>query len=145
MIKFNKTKTVKTPSKGHQDDGAYDFFMPEEYPTTLVKPGESIMIDSGIRMVLPIGHVMTFLNKSSRGREGLIVGAQLIDENYRGTVGLNLWNVSNKDILIFRGEKLLQGLVQKYENPGLIEITPEEFEVYKTARGTGGFGSTGLT
>ena len=144
MIKYIKCRDVKTPKRGHSDDAAIDFFMPEEFGTVLIRPGESIQIGSGIKMVLPVGHCMTFLNKSSRGSDGLIVGAQLVDENYRGEVGLNVWNVSNKEILIFRGEKLVQGLIQKYENPEFIEITPEEFEVYKTVRGDGGFGSTGL-
>ena len=143
MIKFVKVREVETPLRAREGDAGYDFFLPIEFGNILIKPGQSLQIKAGLKLVLPEGTALVMLNKSSRGIQGLQVGAQVVDENYRGEISLNVWNISNKDILILEGEKVLQGVLIKYGCDEFQEIDETEYGIYKTSRGDRGFGSSG--
>ena len=144
-VKFTKTRDVKTPTRGTEHAAAIDFYIPNGLGYIVVKPGESIFIPSGIKLCLNKWTCMQFVNKSGRGKDGLIVGACLVDSDYRGEVHLNLWNVSNEEILLKDGEKIVQGIILDYLDDYLSEVPAEEFDALApTSRGSGGFGSTGV-
>jgi dUTP pyrophosphatase len=63
-----------------------------------------------------------------------------IDADYRGEIGVILVNLSNKDFTIENGERIAQLIIAKHERVQWIEVQ----ELTETARGEGGFGSTGL-
>jgi len=67
------------------------------------------------------------------------VGAGVIDQDYRGNVGVLLFNFSNNDFFIKKGDRIAQLICEKIFMPELLEIT----ETTTTERGTGGFVSTG--
>ena len=84
-------------------------------------------------------------NKSGiASKKGLIVGACIIDSDYQGEMHLNLWNVSNKAVVLDAGTKLVQMILVPILLPLLQEVVEEELFVNETERGTGGFGSTGV-
>lgn len=142
-MKILKTRDVKTPQRGTPESAGIDFFVPNDSEWLLVEPGKSVMIDSGIKLILTSGYAGVFHNKSSIGSKGLVCGACVVDADYRGTVFINLWNVSNEDIKILPGQKIAQMLLFKVPYETVQEITQEEFNEDVTERGEGALGSTG--
>lgn len=143
MLKIAKTRPVKTPSRGTSESAGYDFYVPEDQPSTILAPGSSVMIKSGIKMMIPANYVGIFFNKSSIGQRGIIVGAQVVDADYRGEIHLNVINTSHENYVIKPGQKLTQMIIQEYQKHSLIEVSEDLFDQNTTQRGAGGFGSTG--
>lgn len=143
MLKFSKTRPVKTPSRGTSGSAGYDFYVPEDQPSTILAPGTSILIKSGIKMMIPDNYVGIFFNKSSIGQRGIVVGAQVVDSDYRGEIHLNVINTSHENYVIKPGQKLTQMIIQEFHKYTLMEVDQNSFDQNTTERGAGGFGSTG--
>lgn len=142
---FTKVRDVKSPARGTSSSAGLDFFIPNDYPPFTLQPGQSINIPSGIKMVLQPGFAGIFFNKSGVGVKGLMVGACVVDSDYRGEVHLNLHNVSNKEVTFQSGQKLVQMLIMPIALTTPHEIGTDLYKMYDdTERGTGGFGSTGV-
>ena len=69
----------------------------------------------------------------------LLNGAAVIDEDYRGVVGVPLMNLSSTSYFVRPGEKVAQALLLKYEQQDFEEAS----ELPESERGVKGFGSTG--
>ncbi|GMF33897.1 unnamed protein product [Phytophthora fragariaefolia] len=67
-------------------------------------------------------------------------GAGVIDADYRGNVGVILFNHAAEDFPVKRGDRVAQLILEKIEYPEIQEVD----EIEDTARGAGGFGSTGV-
>lgn len=115
-----------------------------------IPTGEQVNIPSGIKVI--------FLNKSSyldaENKSGiaskyhLLVGAKVIDADYRGEIHINLCNVGNTTVTIKTGMKVAQFIHKEYLNEPLMELTNDMYDELTnsapTERGDGGFSSTGL-
>lgn len=175
-LKLTKVRSVKTPCRAHADDAGIDFFIPEDLTENdLIKTinttgipisinttdltdrsskiksitlyhNESVLIPCGIKVRLPKGHALIFMNKSGvASKKHLVVGACVVDENYTGECHINLHNVGTTAVTLVPGEKIVQGLVIPI-NYCEVEETGSEEELYQdfnSDRGAGGFGSTG--
>ena len=98
------------------------------------------LVPTGIRLALPAGHVGLVWPRSGLAlRHGLDCGAGVIDAQYRGEVQVLLFNHSDSDLPIKKGDRIAQLLVQKVER---VQFLPVE-ELDETTRGPNGFGSTG--
>lgn len=142
-MNIQKTRNVKTPSRGTNLSAGLDFFVPEDYPGVVLKPNESVLIASGIRAHVPSGYALIAFNKSGVAvKQGLSVGACVVDEDYEGEIHLHLINTSNAVTEIKAGQKLTQFVLVpvSYMDVHVLEELPER----NTERGAGGFGSTGL-
>lgn len=115
--------------------------VPEKEPVTL-EPGGRALIPTGLKMALPAG-----CEGQVRPRSGLAVrhgvtvlnSPGTIDADYRGEVKVALINHGQEAFTIQRGERIAQLVVARY-----VPVDWEEQdELAATARGTGGFGSTG--
>ena len=62
-----------------------------------------------------------------------------MDADYRGEIGVILVNLSNTDFKIENGERIAQLVIAKHERADWLEVE----QLTETARGQGGFGSTG--
>lgn len=67
------------------------------------------------------------------------VGAGVIDEDYRGNVGVVLFNHAQADFDVKRGDRIAQLICERIFYPELVEVST----LNETERGAGGFGSTG--
>lgn len=145
IIRYTKIRDVKSPERGTVKSAGIDFFIPEDFVTRHIGSGENICIPSGIKMDVPEGFVMIFFNKSGvAAKLGLDVGACVIDEDYQGEIHLDLHNISPWPVTIIPGQKIIQGVFIRQEHLPLMEIeTVDELFPTETARGEGGFGSTG--
>lgn len=168
-IRICKTRNVKTPTRAHTFDAGCDFFCPddltldemsEKFKITgdqldtvvedgfikrfFIKPGQSILIPSGIKVNVPNGYVLNFENKSGvASKKHLLFGSKVIDAGYEGIVHVNLHNVGMYTVIIDAGEKIAQALMYKIEVP-TIEVVDEQvlYNGIKSERGECGFGST---
>lgn len=142
-MKISKTRDVKTPTRGTSKSAGLDFYIPNDWTATVVKPGEAVRIDSGIRVEVPENSALIAFNKSGVALSGLQIGACVIDEDYQGVINLHLFNVSNKDIELNPGQKLAQFILLDVNYVSVEVVKDEELHTVETERGAGGFASTG--
>jgi len=113
----------------------------EDAPVTLA-PGARALVPTGLKIALEPGH-----EAQIRPRSGLALKHGLtclntpgtIDSDYRGEVGVILVNLGQAPFVIRRGERIAQLVVARHEQAAMVEVEALE----ETARGAGGFGSTG--
>lgn len=144
-MRIVKVRNVKTPTRGTGLSAGLDFYIPEDFETKQIWPGESINIPSGIRARIPQGYVLIMFNKSGiAAKYQLQVGACVVDEDYQGEIHLHVTNVGKEVVILKPGMKLVQGLVMPVFYVG-VEVLESETELFpqSTKRGVGGFGSTG--
>ena len=145
QLKFSKIGKVKSPSKAYDTDAGIDFFIPEDFDALELYPGEDVNIQSGIRVVVPLGYALVFFNKSGIcTNEQLIVGACVVDEGYQGEVHLHLINVGSLPVYIKPNQKIVQGLLVSVPTIKMEEVSNDDLFSSLTSRGEGGFGSTNL-
>lgn len=143
-LSFIKTKEVKSPVRGHPSDAGIDFFIPEDFESIELKPGEDVLIDSGIKVIVPRDYALIFKEKSGVAvKKKLTLGASVIDSDYRGVVHFHLFNNGTTSQTISAGEKIVQGIVFPISLCEPKEITEDNYNLNCTKRGEGGFGSTG--
>lgn len=144
-MKIVKVRNVKTPTRGTSLSAGLDFYIPEDFKTKQIWPGESINIPSGIRTRIPQGYALIMFNKSGIAtKHQLQVGACVVDADYQGEIHLHVMNVGKEVVILKPGMKLVQGLVMPVLYVG-VEVLESEDELFpqSTERGVGGFGSTG--
>ncbi len=111
-------------------------------PVTLA-PLERTIIKTGLFMELPEGYEAQVRPRSGlAAKRGITVlnAPGTIDADYRGEVGVILVNLSNESFKIENGERIAQLVIAKHERAQWEPVT----ELSETARGDGGFGSTGV-
>jgi len=112
-----------------------------ETPLTLA-PLERAIVGTGIKMALPQGYEAQVRPRSGlAAKQGITVlnAPGTIDADYRGEVGVILVNLSNQPVTIAPGERIAQLVVAAYAQ---VAWTPVDV-LEESARGAGGFGSTG--
>jgi len=113
----------------------------EDAPMRL-EPGARALVPTGLKIALEPGY-----EAQVRPRSGLALKHGLtclnspgtIDSDYRGEVGVILINHGQAPFVIRRGERIAQMVIARHEQAETIEVA----ELDETARGAGGFGSTG--
>jgi dUTP pyrophosphatase len=110
---------------------------------TELKPGARAAIPTGIALALPHGY-----EAQVRPRSGLALNHGItclntpgtIDSDYRGEIKAILINHGDTPFAIKRGMKIAQMVIARHEQAIFVEVS----ELGATARGAGGFGSTGI-
>ena len=116
--------------------------VPEDAPVTL-EPGAYALVPTGLKVALPVGHEGQVRPRSGlAARHGVTVlnGPGTIDADYRGEVRVLLVNLGGEPFVVQRGERVAQLVVARHER---VAWQPQEAALEATARGEGGFGSTG--
>ena len=133
-------KKLKKPEYAHIGDAGLDLYSAVD---CILRPSERRKVPTGIKIAIPEGYAGFIQPKSGlaiKNGLSLVNTPGLIDSGYRGEVCAILINLDpEKDIIIKRGDKICQLVIQRVENVE-IEITDE---LENTSRGEGGFGSTG--
>jgi dUTP pyrophosphatase len=145
-MKILKVREVKTPSRAHSNDAGIDLFIPEDFLSQVLNPGQSVLIPSGIKARVPEGYALIAFNKSGvAAKKNLIVGASVIDESYQGEIHIDIKNVGSVPQIINPGDKIIQLLCipMNYVPVELVESEDELFTDMVSDRGQGSFGSTG--
>ena len=132
------------PLRAHPSDAGADLFSMEEVS---IYPGDQKMIDTGVAIKIPLGYVGLIFNRSSQGKVGVQItnGTGVIDSDYRGNLKVLLKNNGEDPYFISPlATRIAQLVIMPVVLAGFCEYpgTTEE-SWHDTARGTGGFGSTG--
>lgn len=128
---------AKLPSKGHPGDAGIDFFAIE---TVVFPPHGQRNVSTGVSVEIPDGFVGLIWDKSSISfNKGLKVMGGVIDSGYRGEIIMSLYNATDKEQVIEKGNKIAQMIVQRFEECKIIEVE----SLSETVRGEGREGSTG--
>ncbi|CEG09929.1 Deoxyuridine 5'-triphosphate nucleotidohydrolase [Afipia felis] len=115
--------------------------VPEDKPIQLA-PGDRVLVPTGLAIALPVGYEAQVRPRSGLAiKHGLTVlnSPGTIDADYRGEIGVPLINHGRETFTIRRGERIAQMVVAP-----VVQVAFESVgELPPSARGAGGFGSTG--
>ena len=128
------------PSYAHPGDAGADLVTTVD---VTLKPGERMMVPTGIAIALPDGYVALVHPRSGlAARHGLsIVNTPgTIDAGYRGEIKVLLINHDPVEpIVLRRGDRIAQLVVQRFERAAFVPVD----DLPESVRGAGGYGSTG--
>ena len=128
------------PAYARPDDAGLDLYAAE--PVTLA-PGARALVPTGIALAIPPGFAGFVLPRSGLAlRHGvtLLNTPGLVDAGFRGEVKVLLVNHGDAPVSLSRGDRVAQLVVQRVEHVALAPVA----ELPESARGAGGFGSTGV-
>ena len=138
---------AKLPAKASAGAAGYDLFASEAavVPASAVRDGRveigHALVGTGIAVTLPPGHVGRVGSRSGLStRHNIEVGAGWIDPDYRGEVKIEMKNFSGQDFIVEEGMRIAQLFILPFASPELEETD----SLPPSARGAGGFGSTGM-
>jgi dUTP pyrophosphatase len=127
------------PAYACPDDAGLDLYAAE---AVTLAPGARALVPTGIALAIPAGFAGFVLPRSGLAlRHGvtLLNTPGLIDAGYRGEIKVLLVNHGTVAITLARGDRIAQLVVQRVERVALTPVA----ELPDSARGAGGFGSTG--
>ncbi len=128
---------VKTPRYAHEGDAGMDVYSRENH---ILKPGERHLFKLGFAMSFEPGYVCHVWDKSGlAAKHGIKTMGGVIEHTYRGEIGVILYNTSDEEYEVRKGDKIAQMVFV----PVATAETEEVEELTDTKRGKGGFGSTG--
>jgi len=126
------------PSYAHEGDAGMDVYSAEN---KIISPGERTLVRTGVCFAIPKGYVGLVMDKSGIvSKTGLKTVAGVIDSGYRGELLVSLIHLGKEPYEVKKNVKIAQMLVKTVESPELELVESLD----ETARGNGGFGSTGL-
>lgn len=129
---------AQLPSRGSLGAAGYDLFASKE---TIIKAKDKAIVPTDISIKLPFGTYGRIAPRSGLAvKHFLDVGAGVIDSDYRGLIGVVMFNFGDEDYNVKVGDRIAQLVVEKIETPTVVEV--EDLDL--TTRGQGGYGSTGL-
>ena len=128
---------VYKPERAHDTDAGLDLKSPVD---RIVNPFNSVVIDTGVHVELPDGCAGVLMSKSGLNVNHDITSTGLIDQGYTGSIRVKLYNHGDRHYHIHKGDKISQLVIQpvRYEPVEIVDSIDGD-----TARGDGGFGSTG--
>ena len=128
------------PTRAHPGDAGVDLCTSVD---VTLAPGERALVGTGIAVALPVGTVGLIHPRSSLAAKfGLSVvnTPGTVDAGYRGEIKVCLINHdTERAVELRRGDRIAQLLVQRVELVDFVEVD----ELDDTARGSGGYGSSG--
>ena len=149
MRKFEYVKRIvkkdfKLPERSTSKSAGYDFFNPERVEIKPYKIGDApALVKTGIKAKMEDDEVLMLYNRSSNPKKKNLVipnSVGVIDSDYYGNedndgeIGFTFYNLSNETVILEAGEKLGQGIFQKF-------LITEDDKAEGERKG--GFGSTG--
>ena len=142
IVKVINKSNNKLPEYATSMSAGFDLRANLEESVTL-KAGDRMLIGTGLFIALEPGSEAQVRPRSGLAlKKGITVlnAPGTVDADYRGEIGVILYNASKEDFVIEPGERIAQMVIAKYE-----QITWEQVEVLdETERGSGGYGHTGV-
>jgi dUTP pyrophosphatase len=108
-----------------------------------IKAGERAIVATDLSIACPAGTYARIAPRSGlAAKYGIDVGAGVVDADYRGPVGVILFNFGKDDFEIKQGDRIAQLILEQILMPEIVEVGKDE-KLPETERGAAGFGSTG--
>lgn len=142
-VKIKKLDSNATlPSYGSSCAAGADLYALTNGETLTVAPHETIFVHTGLAMEIPVGFAgLIYARSGTACKRGLAPANKVgvVDSDYRGEIMVALHNHSEVTQTIEDGERIAQMIITPYLTADFIEAAALE----DSARGDGGFGSTG--
>lgn len=130
---------AKIPTRAHMNDAGLDLCSTEKL---VILPQTRKIIKTGIALEIPEGYYGRVAPRSGlAANNGIDVFAGVIDCSYRGEICVILYNSDKNVLIVNEGDRIAQLIIEKYYNFPVEEVS----DLSDTARGSGGFGSTGVS
>ncbi|KAJ3685406.1 hypothetical protein LUZ61_014570 [Rhynchospora tenuis] len=145
MAKFSPLLKIKklspnavVPSRASALSAGYDLSSAVE---AVVPARGKALVPTDLSISIPEGTYARIAPRSGLAwKHSIDVGAGVIDADYRGPVGVILFNHSDTDFAVKQGDRIAQMIIEQIMTPDVVEV--EDLDA--TVRGEGGFGSTGV-
>ena len=134
-------KNAKLPAYGSEYAAGADLYACLDMPV-VIAPGRTKVIPTGIALELPVGYAgLIYARSGLATKQGLAPANKVgvVDCDYRGEVKVALFNHSGEERTVSCGDRIAQLVITPY----ITAVFEEKDELSETARGEGGFGSTG--
>lgn len=136
-VRFKKLYKDSKPYVYTQiNDACMDMYSIEE---TIIPAHSVRVVNTGLAIELPIGFEGIVRGRSGLASKGIYTHIGTIDEEYRGEVGVILFNTTKEDFVVEKGMRIAQFTVKPVYHVNLLE----EDNLTETKRGSNGFGSSG--
>mmetsp|Transcript_32204 Transcript_32204/g.44684 ORF Transcript_32204/g.44684 Transcript_32204/m.44684 type:complete len:168 (+) Transcript_32204:142-645(+) len=133
--KLSENATI--PTRGSAHAAGYD--LSSAYDCVVPKRGK-YLVKTDISIAIPEGTYARVAPRSGLAwKHSIDVGAGVVDFDYRGNVGVILFNLSEEDFQVKTGDRVAQLILERIMTPSVVEVD----DLDDTTRGAGGFGSTG--
>lgn len=138
ILKFVKISSkAYAPTKGSPLAAGYDLYSAAD---VTIEPRGKAIIPTDLKVGVPHGTYGRIAPRSGLAAKNFIdVGAGVVDEDYRGPLGVVLFNHADVQFNVKQGDRIAQFICEKIVYPELLEVE----DIDQTKRGEGGFGSTG--
>ena len=148
MRMFFSDDRARAPVKGTSGSAGYDFFSVE---TLTIPPGERRLVKTGVRLAIPSDMYGRIAPRSGLAyKHGIDVMAGVIDSDYRGDIGVILYNSDKQNAFsVCEGDRIAQIIFERCHSYAFhqvfdsSELDPKDGSRYSSTRYEGGFGSTG--
>ena len=141
-IKYTKLKeNAIVPTRGSEKAAGYDLYACLENEVE-IQPHSTCLIGTGLSFELPDNTFAAIFARSGLATKSGLAPANKVgvcDSDYRGEYKIALHNHSNTSAIVHNGDRIAQMVVMPF-----IPVEVEEGELSETARGSEGFGSTGV-
>eukprot|EP00897_Mesotaenium_endlicherianum_P006112 jgi/Mesen1/5529/ME000279S04736 len=118
-----------------------EFGLFNAYDSVVPARGKAL-VKTDLSIAIPEGTYARIAPRSGLAwKHSIDVGAGVVDADYRGNVGVILFNFSDQDYAVKEGDRVAQLILERIVTPEVEEVSSLE----DTARGEGGFGSTGIS
>eukprot|EP00731_Ephydatia_muelleri_P017829 Em0010g927a len=125
------------PTRASSLAAGYDLYSARD---TVVPPEGKQLVETDIAIAVPEGCYGRVAPRSGLAwKHHIDVGAGVIDRDYRGNVGVVLFNLGKQEFHVKKGDRIAQLVLERVCTPTVEEVE----ELTETDRGAGGFGSTG--
>ena len=137
VVLLNENAIV--PERGSEEAAGYD--LSSACDAAVPARGKAI-VKTGLSFQVPLGTYGRVAPRSGLAwKRHIDVGAGVIDRDYRGEVGVVLFNHSDSDFAIKKGDRIAQLIIERIATPPVVVVETLD----ETERGSGGFGSTGVS
>jgi dUTP pyrophosphatase len=127
-------------------DGSAGYDLAAAVPVVVPAKGRAL-VPTGLKITVPPGTYGRIAPRSGLAvKHGITTGAGVIDPDYKGEVKVVLFNLSETHFVIIPGDRIAQLILERVETPEVVQCSPSDDEEEETtARGSKGFGSTGVS
>lgn len=132
------SKNAILPVRSSKKAAGYD--LAAAHSAIIPKKGR-MLIKTDLAIAIPDGYYGRVAPRSGLAlKYGIDVGAGVIDSDYRGPLGVVLFNHGDTDFEIKQGDRIAQLIIESIATPEVVEVDSLD----ETERQSGGFGSTGI-
>lgn len=131
---------ARAPVFTREGDACADLHACGEKASTVIEPGETRVVYTGVALEIPPGFEGQVRGRSGLTSKGILVQLGTIDAAYRGRVGVLVFNSTLDPFTVQRGDRIAQLAIRPVLAVQFVQVD----ELSDTERGEGGFGSSGV-